>query len=329
MTAAAALLRVRVAHKAAETADICALTLAPAEPGQPLPAFEAGAHIDVHLPGGWVRPYSLCNAPAPAGQAPASYTLGVLREAASRGGSLAVHALHVGQTLTVSAPRNLFPLAPAGVATHHLLMAGGIGLTPLLAMAEALHQRGEPFTLHLSTRSRARTPFLTRLAQAPWAAQVVLHPDDDPAGALDLAAVLSAAPAGAHLYVCGPQGYIAAVLGAARAQGWAEARLHSESFAAAEPTAQAGDQTFEVVLARRGLSVWVEPGQTVARALDAAGVRLPTACEQGICGTCLTPVLEGVIDHRDQYLTPEEQAAHDQFLPCCSRAKSARVVIDL
>ncbi len=317
-----ATLSVRIARKAAETPDICTLDLAPAQPGAQLPAFSAGAHIDVHLPNGLVRQYSLCNAPGEA-----LYQIGVLKDGASRGGSRAVHELlHEGDVLPISAPRNLFPLAPQ--ATHHLLMAGGIGVTPMLAMAESLHAAGASFALHLSSRSRSRTPFLPRLAQAPWGERAQVHLDDEAATALDMPALFASAPAGTHVYVCGPQGYMQAVLAAARAAGWEEERLHSESFSA-EVVPQAGDRPFELELARSGKVIWVDAEQTAAQALDAAGVLLATSCEQGICGTCLTRVLAGTPDHRDQYLTPEEQAANDQFLPCCSRAKSARLVLDL
>ncbi len=320
------LINVRVAHKEVLAQDILLFELV-AEEGCVLPAFAAGAHIDVHVSLGgthYVRPYSLCNKP---GQ-PAFWHIAVLREAQSRGGSAAIHAwLGVGTSLQVSAPRQHFSLAPG--AAHSLLLAGGIGITPLLSMAEQLHGSGAPFTLHHCTRSLARTPFLQRLAAAPYAAQVLRHLDDgDAAQRLDLPAVLAGAPAGTHLYVCGPQGFMDAMLGAARANGWPEDRLHWESFGAAV-LPQQGDQAFDLVLARSGRIIHVYADQTAAQALQSEGVYLATSCEQGVCGTCITPVLEGVPDHRDQYFTPEEQAASDQFTPCCSRAKSASLVIDL
>lgn len=316
-------LSLRIARKWAETADICTLELVPAEPGQHLPAFSAGSHVDVHLPGGLIRQYSLCNSPAQADV----YQIAVLKEPASRGGSKAVHEqLQAGMVVQISPPRNLFPLATG--EAHHLLMAGGIGVTPLLAMAESLHAEQADFSLHLSSRSRSRTPFLPRLATSAWHSRLRLHFDDEPATALDLPAVLASAPTGTHLYVCGPQGYMQAVLSAAHQAGWPQDHLHSESFVA-EAVHIEGDTAFELELARSGKCIRVEADQTVAQAIDAAGILLPTSCEQGICGTCLTRVIEGVPDHRDQYLTPEEQAANDQFLPCCSRAKTPKLVIDL
>ncbi|MFC3686408.1 PDR/VanB family oxidoreductase [Hydrogenophaga luteola] len=317
------LIRVRVAARQGEALDICSLDLV-ATDGTALPAFSAGAHIDVHLPGGLVRQYSLCNAPGETHR----YRIAVLRDAASRGGSATVHdQLQVGTELDIGAPRNLFELHPS--AQHHLLLAGGIGITPLLAMAEQLAAQGGAFTLHHATRTRERTPFVAQLAAAPYAHRVHHHFDDGPAmQKLDLSATLRSAPAGSHLYVCGPTGFMEAVLAEGRAQGWDEARLHREYFAAA-PTGTAGDGGFELELASSGRVIPVAADQTALAALLAAGLDIPMSCEQGVCGTCLTGVKSGVPDHRDQYLTPEERAANNQFLPCCSRASSARLVLDL
>jgi vanillate O-demethylase ferredoxin subunit len=317
-------LPVRVAHKLAEAEGICSLSLVAADGGT-LPPFSAGAHIDLHLPGGLVRQYSLCNAPAERGR----YQIAVLREPASRGGSVAVHEqLAEGSTLHISAPRNAFPLATG--ASGHLLLAGGIGITPLLAMAEALHAGGEAFTLHYTARSTARMAFRERLGQAAYAAAVQLHTDDGPAEQrLDLARVLASPSAGRHLYVCGPQGFIQAVLDTARQQGWPEDQLHCEYFGAAPVKATADAAAFEVQVASTGQVVVVPPGRSITQVLSEAGVFVSTSCEQGVCGTCLTRVLDGVPEHHDQYLTPEEQAANDQCLPCCARASSARLVLDL
>ena len=232
-----------------------------------------------------------------------------------------------GDLLTVGTPRNHFPLAAD--ATDHLLLAGGIGITPLLAMTRQLARDGAPFTLHYATRTASRTAFLAELRAASFADRVHVHHDDGaPAQRLDLPALLAAPVSGRHLYVCGPQGFMDAVLATARVAGWPEAQLHWEYFAAT-PSDTGADRAFEVQLGRNGRVVVVPAGTTVVKALAAAGVELPTSCEQGVCGTCLTRVIDGEPDHRDQYLTPEEQAACDQFLPCCSRAKSARLVLEL
>jgi vanillate O-demethylase ferredoxin subunit len=236
-----------------------------------------------------VRQYSLCNDPQDAGR----YVVGVLREAASRGGSAAVHEqVHEGQQIAIGAPRNHFALH-AGRPARHLLLAGGIGITPILAMARQLAREGADFELHYCARSRERMAF-TAL----------------------------------HLYVCGPRGFMDAALGHARASGWSEDRLHCEFFAG-EAVQREGDAGFEIEVASTGQVVRVAPGQTVVQALAGIGVEVQTSCEQGVCGTCLTRVLAGEPEHRDMYLTEDEQAACDQFLPCCSRAKSARLVLDL
>jgi vanillate O-demethylase ferredoxin subunit len=232
-----------------------------------------------------------------------------------------------GDLLSVSAPKNHFALAHD--ASSHLLLAGGIGVTPLLCMAERLAHAGADFEMHYCTRSPARTAFRPRIQSAPFAARVHFHFDDGAAEQkLDITALLASPQPGRHLYVCGPKGFMDAVLASARAQGWPESQIHYEFFAA-DATPVAGESAFEVMLASSGRIVTVAPDRSVVQALAEAGVAVPTSCEQGVCGTCLTRVIEGEPDHRDLYLTPEEQAANDQFLPCCSRARSARLVLDL
>ena len=254
--------------------------------------------------------------------------IGVLKDPASRGGSQAVHD-HVreGDVLTISVPRNHFALS--GVAKEHLLLAGGIGVTPILCMAERLAHTGADFTLHYATRSKERTAFRERLQASSFADRVRLHHDDGPdEQKLDLKALLATPVPGTHLYVCGPRGFMDAVLGTARASGWPEAQLHYEFFGA-EVRASDSAGAFEVKLASSGRVIPVAKEQTVTQALTAAGVDVMVSCEQGVCGTCLTRVLEGQPDHRDSYLTPEEQAASDQFMPCCSRSRTPLLVLDL
>ncbi|WP_137819648.1 PDR/VanB family oxidoreductase [Pseudomonas sp. 2FG] len=306
-----------------EATDICSFELARAD-GAPLPAFDAGAHIDLHLPGGLIRQYSLCNHP----QERQHYLIGVLKDPASRGGSRALHEqVTVGQRLQISAPRNLFPLAED--ARRSLLFAGGIGITPILCMAERLSQLGADFELHYCARSSERAAFVERLQAAPFATRVQLHCDDGPAAQrLDAAALLADPDAGTHLYVCGPGGFMAHVLDTAKAQGWADQRAHREYFAAA-PTAREDDGSFAVQLNSSGQIIQIPADRSVAQALEACGIQIPLSCEQGICGTCLTGVLAGEPEHRDLYLSEAEQARNDQFTPCCSRAKSALLVLDL
>ncbi len=313
-----------MARKAVEAADICSFELVAAQADQPLPAFSAGSHVDVHLPSGLTRPYSLCNDPRETHR----YLIAVLRDPASRGGSQAMHEqVHEGQLLQISAPKNHFALAHG--AQRSLLLAGGIGITPLLCMAEQLAMTDAPFEMHYCGRGRARIAFHERISASAFAPQVHFHFSDGPgAQRLDMPTLLARPQAGLHLYVCGPKGFMDAVLSTARGLGWPENQLHYEFFTA-EIAKSDSDSDFEIQLASSGQIIPVTREQTVTQALAAAGVEVQTACEQGVCGTCLTRVLAGVPDHRDLYLTPEEQAANDQFTPCCSRAKSARLVLDL
>lgn len=304
-----------------EARDILSLELARADHG-PLPAFSAGAHIDLHLPNGMVRQYSLCNHPGETHR----YQIAVLRSSDSRGGSEAVHQLRPGQALRIGTPRNLFPLAEGG--GRSLLLAGGIGITPLLCMAEHLASSGADFQLHYCARSEEHAAFVTRLEGSPFAGRVQLHFDDGARGRLDISHLLADQPVDTRLYTCGPAGFMQHVLDSARELGWAEARLHREYFSA-EAAPQGAADAFEVQLASSGQVLRVEAGENVVEALRKVGVEVPVACEQGICGTCLTRVLEGVPEHRDLFLTEEEQAANDQFTPCCSRARSPRLVLDL
>lgn len=316
-------LQVRVARKAQEALDIVTLELVSAD-GRALPSFSAGSHVDVQLPGGITRQYSLCNDPKETHR----YLIGVLRDPASRGGSAAVHdSLKEGDLLQISAPRNHFPLAHD--AKQHLLLAGGIGVTPILCMVERLAITGAAFEMHYATRAPERTAFRARIAASSFADRVHFHYDNgDAAQKLDLNALLANPQAGTHLYVCGPRGYMDAVLGTARAAGWPESQLHYEFFGA-EVTKSDNDAGFEIKLASSGRIVMVPKDQTVTQALAAAGVEVMVSCEQGVCGTCLTRVLEGVPEHKDSYLTPEEQAANDQFTPCCSRSRTPQLVLDL
>jgi vanillate O-demethylase ferredoxin subunit len=237
-------------------------------------------------------------------------------------------ALQQGCQLQVSAPRNHFPLA---TAPHVLLLAGGIGITPLLAMAEQLWEEGRSFELHSCHRSAARVPFGRRLLEGPWAYRVNTHLDDGPpTQRLALPALLAAAPAGSRVEVCGPAGFIQAVRDAAAAQGWAADRVGFEHFAApaaARPQGAVPSGGYELVWAPTGLLVAVAPGTSAAAALIAAGVPVALSCEQGICGSCLLKVLDGEPEHRDFVLSAEEQAGGDRFTPCCSGARSARMVV--
>lgn len=316
-------LPVRVSRRWTEAVDIVAFEFVACD-GRPLPAFSAGSHIDVHIKTGMVRQYSLCNDPSEEHR----YQIAVLKDPGSRGGSVHMHEqIHEGLELIISAPRNHFELAHG--SRQNLLIAGGIGVTPILCMAERLFAIGARFDMHYCTRSPERTAFHNRLAQSQFSERVHYHHDEGAQSKrLDIRSLLRDRDRQEHLYVCGPKGFIDAVLTAARSQGWAEARLHYEFFGAL-PSHTAGDRAFQVQLASSGRLVHVDKEESVVQALARAGIDVRVSCEQGVCGTCITRVLEGVPEHRDCYFTPDEQAANDQFTPCCSRAKSPRLVLDL
>ena len=317
------LLQLRVARRRQAAADVCSLELV--APGNILlPAFTAGAHVDIHLRGGLVRSYSLCDAPGENRR----YRIAVLREQASRGGSAAVHALREGDVVSVGQPRNHFELSPD--AGHHLLLAGGIGITPLLAMAHWLTRQQASFALHYSARSRDRAAFVSEVRESFGTRAHLYFDEDGPSQRLPLSDVLAGCDPTTHLYVCGPGTYIEWVLETARAARWSEARLHREHFAApTKPGGDPGSSAFEVQIASTGRIIQVPSDRSVAEMLHASGIELPVSCEQGICGTCIVGVLDGTPDHRDAFLTPAELAANDRFTPCCSRARSPRLVLDL
>jgi vanillate O-demethylase ferredoxin subunit len=323
-------MKVTVAKKREVAHGIYAFELA--DPcGAPLPAFSAGAHIDVHLRDGLTRQYSLCNSPHEQHR----YMIGVLLEPSSRGGSAAMHALAEGATLEIGVPKNHFPLTHD--ATHSVLLAGGIGVTPILCMAERLARGNASFEVHYCVRDPERAAFRERFATPALQPHSTVYFDTAPAAErIDFGKVLAGPAADKHLYVCGPAGFIDAVLREAARLGWQSANVHREYFAAAGANAAANaatnstaDGPFQVKLASSGRTIDVAAGVPVTRALCEAGVTIATSCEEGVCGTCLTRVLAGQPDHRDVYLTDEERAANDQFLPCCSRARSPLLVLDL
>jgi len=316
-------LTVRVDRVTRLTPDVVAFEFVhPA--GRPLPAYTAGAHIDVHLPGGYTRTYSLAQAP-PRG-APSRYVIGVKREMEGRGGSVALHErVREGDLLAIGSPRNTFPLDPG--ARHHLLLAGGIGLTPLLAMAQQLSADGASFTLCVFARGREHLAFKSELAALGPA--VRLHLDDPGAPEkIDLPALLaaSAAQTGTHLYLCGPAGFMRAALDAA--VHWPEDRVHLEYFAAPSSSASdIEDQPFVLRLAGRGIDVPVGPDQTAVDALHDLGIEVPTSCAQGVCGTCVVAWTAGEPEHRDHCLSATER--RQKVALCCCRAKSGLLEVAL
>jgi vanillate O-demethylase ferredoxin subunit len=306
-----------------EAAGVYCFELADRE-GRELPSFTAGSHVDVEIAPGVTRQYSLCNDPRQRDR----YLIAVLREDAGRGGSVGlIDGLAAGRTIRVSEPRNHFALEPS--ARRTVLIAGGIGVTPLLAMAERLAHTGAPFELHYAARSPERAAFLERIRTSTFADRTRVYFSEGPEPArLDLDAVLADPAPGAHLYVCGPARLIEAALATAKAKGWPNSRVHREFFAA--PVAEAREAgPFEIEIASSGQVIVVPADRSATEVLAEHGIEIATSCEQGVCGTCIARVLEGVPDHRDVYLTPEEQAAGDQMTLCCSRARTGRLVLDL
>lgn len=314
------LMDVVVARAWEETQAVRALELRAVDGGE-LPPFEAGAHVDVYLPA-IIRQYSIWSDPHDRTR----YCIAVLKTPDSRGGSVAVHALQPGTRIRIAPPRNTFALVESAPAS--LLIAGGIGVTPMIAMASRLATLRKPFTVHYCARRREDAAFVPQLQALATEGVLALHFSDEAhPGRFHARAVLAAAPAGAHIYVCGPARLIESVLAAGRELGWPENQLHSELFKAAGPGADA--QAFDLHLIRSGRVVHVSAQQTALDVLVAHGVGIPSSCAQGICGTCVTKVLDGVPDHRDRYLTPAEHDSGMVFTPCCSRARTPILVLDL
>ena len=319
-------LSVRVRAMTYEALSIVGIELVPLLALDSLPAFSAGAHIDLHLntpQGQLVRSYSLLNDPRETHR----YCLGINRDANSRGGSSHVHgSLRVGDVLTISPPRNHFPLDET--APHNVFIAGGIGITPMLSMIARSQALGTPWTLHYAARTREQAGFLQRLESEAGSAggQVLLNFDQAPGGRmLDLNAVVASLPAGAHVYCCGPIPMLQAYEQATA--GLPAERVHKEYFAAKDAPANEGG--FTVELERSHKTLQVPAGKTILDCLIELHAEPPYSCREGVCGTCEVKVLEGTPDHRDMVLSDSERAANNRMMVCCSGARSPKLVLDL
>jgi len=291
--------------------------------GALLPSWQPGAHIDVMLPSGRVRHYSLCGDPANR----SSYKFAVLREAHGRGGSIELHAIaKAGALLRIRAPRNRFQLADG---QSFLFLAGGIGVTPLLPMVRAVEQRGRPWTFVYGGRSRASMAFTAELSNRRGGPLHIVPQDEQ--GHPDFERLFDRLDAAISIYACGPAAMLAAIEDCARRHG-ASSRLHTERFSAPpnpEPAAQAApDKGFDVVLQRSGRTVRVPADRTLGSVLQAEGADVSFSCEEGICGTCETRVIAGIPDHRDSVLSPREKAGNDRMMVCVGRALSASLTLD-
>lgn len=312
-------IRVQVARKWLAAEGIMAFELKPIK--GLLPTFQPGAHIDVHMPNGDIRQYSIINGPGETG----SFTIGVKLERDSRGGSKCMHeTVREGDVLAISEPRNNFPLRRDALKT--LFVAGGIGITPLLAMAQALKNQNLAHELHYFAQNEGQLVFPERLELLGEAVKphLGLSPQDTVA---QLRALLTPYRRDTHLYVCGPGPMLEATRAVAAEAGWPEEAVHFEYFKNTKPIDDSS--SFEVALSRSCLTLKVPAGKTILEVMREAGIDMPSSCEQGACGTCLATVIEGEPDHQDVYLSASERASGTKIMTCVSRAKSARLVLDI
>lgn len=310
---------VRIIKKLTVCDSVFEFVLAPAN-GDPLPKANPGDHIDVYIDADTVRQYSLMNAPGESDY----YRIGVLCDEAGRGGSRTLCSqFKVDDILSIGQPRNLFALKNGGDA---ILIAGGIGITPVASMAYALQSQGRNFQFHYLNRSQSRAAFLPELKQAFGDS---LHTYfDDQQQTLDCQVLFSGWSAGCDLYVCGPEGLIQFVKSQAIACGWPEASIHFELFSRTEPSASESGE-FQLVIDDTEEVISVAPEESALEALQRSGFDIPCSCEQGICGSCVLEVVEGQPEHNDMFFTDAERLANNKFTPCCSRSLSKSLRIRL
>lgn len=315
-------IQVRIKRISYEAVGINSYELA-AFAGGDLAPFTAGSHIDLHLPNGMIRSYSLVNDPSERH----CYVIAVNKDAASRGGSVYVHdMLRAGDIIAVSHPRNNFGLEEN--AAHSVLIAGGIGITPLLSMIRRLDALGRSWELFYAARTHLSAAFLDELNSLRSQSRANLHVnfDHEPSGRMfDLPEIVAKARADAHLYCCGPVPMLEAFEAATR--GRPAETVHVEYFKAGEKPASEGG--FDVRLARSNRTIKVEAGKTILNALLDAGIAANYACTEGVCGTCETRVIDGIPDHRDLFLGKDEQATNKTMMICCSGSKSGTLVLDM
>ncbi|MBZ9727171.1 2Fe-2S iron-sulfur cluster binding domain-containing protein [Mesorhizobium sp. CO1-1-11] len=313
-----AALRVTVARKWQAADGIAGFELRPIK--GLLPTFQPGAHIDVHMPNGEIRQYSITNGPGETD----SFVIGVKLERDSKGGSKCMHeTVREGDVLAISEPRNNFPLRRDAIKT--LFIAGGIGITPLLAMAQALKNQELTHELHYFAQGKEHLAFSDRLQRlGSLVPHLGLGPEQTGAKLREL---LSPYQNGMHLYVCGPGPMLEAARRTAAEQGWPDTAVHFEYF---KNTNKIDDSSsFEVALARSCVTLKVPAGKTIMQVMRENGIDVPSSCEQGACGTCVATVIEGEPDHQDVYLNDAERKAGIRIMTCVSRAKSARLVLDI
>lgn len=312
------MLSLTVTEKRPLAEDILELVLSPTS-GTILPGFSAGAHIDLHLGDDLVRQYSLTNP----SDAPDAYRVAIARDANSRGGSKFVHDnLSIGQEIKVSEPRNHFPLNEE--ARRHVLIAGGIGVTPVLAMIRHCEATGQDWQLIYATRSSDRCAYRDELLG--YGERVHFHHDSEAGGPLNVPKTLPEQRVGTHIYCCGPEPLMHAVKDAT--ENWSQGHVHFEWFSADSETQSSENEEFEVILDSSGKRLAVPADKTLLEVLRDNGVPIASVCSEGVCGTCETYVLSGKIDHRDNVLTDEEKESNEMMMVCCSRGRG-EIVLDL
>jgi vanillate monooxygenase ferredoxin subunit len=316
-----ALHSVVVAKKTIEAHNIASFELVPADGGE-LPEFSPGSHIDVTLPNGVVRQYSLANSAAERHR----YLIGVWKDANSRGGSVAMHEVNEGDKLKVGLPRNRFKI-PKDIK-RAILIARGIGVTPILSIADDLKRKGIPFELHYVFALMSPDSFRPLIEASNFAENTKYYLETTESGRLlDAGALLTEQPEDTQLFICGADWWQDPIIKLAGQKGFSEDRIHVERFTAKLAPAKL-DKVFDVKIASTGKIIKIPGDKTVTAALEEKGVKIPTSCEQGACGTCKVKVLEGEVDHRDKRLK-DDQRAEGYFLACVSRAKGDLLVLDL
>jgi tetrachlorobenzoquinone reductase len=322
MSASSHTIRVQVTRITQAASEINVIQLTAAA-GQELPPFTAGSHIDLHLSNGMIRSYSLSGSP----DEPRHYLIGVKNEPEGSGGSRFIHEqLRIGDDLDISSPRNNFALHEE--ASHTILIAGGIGVTPLVSMSQRLENIGRPWELHYAGRHRGSTAFIPELSAFGSKVNFYLRNGaEDPAQSrrMDIAAIVEAAPPDSHFYCCGPTEMINGFLAATTSLP--PDRVHFERFANDQPIDKNG--SFTVILKESGETIEVLSGQTILDALLEHGIDAPYSCMEGICSACETKVLAGIPDHHDMILSAEQKAANNVMMICCSRSKTPELILEL
>lgn len=305
-----------------ETSDICVIEIERND-GQCFMPYRGGAHIDVRTPAGLIRQYSLCGED----HSGRSMKIAVKKDPNSRGGSRSVHEdLRLGSVIEVSEPRSHFKIASDG--SHHILIAAGIGITPLLSMAYECLRTDKTFELHYFSRTVEGTAFRERLMQEDFAERVNFYHEGDKDKIGELIERAVSTDNAAHVYTCGPSEFMEKVISIASMTRPSN-HIHKEAFGAQTPATADANHPFTLRLVQSDLTVEVGPSESIVEALAKCGIEIPTSCGEGVCGTCLIPVSCGQIDHRDNLLTDEEKAQGDTMCACVSRAKEREITLDL